>query len=66
MFIFGQSPDTKKDYKCGLGSVNNLVPSLNDKVLKLWGNITEKMDKMGYINGLTYQALPYDFRLGMH
>ena len=61
--IFGQSPETEEKGKCGDGAVTNLFPfPFQIRKTKTWIKFYEKLEKMGYIRGLTYQTLPFDFR----
>ena len=31
-----------------------------------YSNMQKELERMGYINGLTYQSIPYDFRIPTH
>ena len=61
--VFGQSPQTEEGGKCGDGAVTNLFPfPFQIRKTKTWSKFYEKVKKMGYRRGLTYQTLPFDFR----
>ena len=61
--ILGQSNKSDKSGKCGNETISNLgiIPFLGKE--PLWQIFMTKAEGMGYKRGLTYQALPYDWRL---
>lgn len=64
--VFGQTPETKKDADCSDGANKNLLGKLMSSIKKktrYLGFLFDKLKRMGYVAGLTYKNLPYDFRL---
>ena len=63
----GQTPETASTSQCGKTAINQILPdSIGSLVdFQLWGVFFDELDKRGYRNGLTYQAVPYDFRLSI-
>ena len=61
--LFGDTPGSKKENKCGASAVEYILP-YNISADSLGGTkgILDALRKMGYRDGLTLQALPYDFR----
>lgn len=63
--IFGQTPETANSSNCGDSANENM---LNNKwfelrTTKYLSIFHQKLKNLGYVAGLTYQSLPYDFRL---
>ena len=61
--MFGQTNKNDKEGKCGYNVVSgfSVVPTSPEE--PLWGTFMDKAESMGYKIGLTYQPLPYDWRL---
>lgn len=54
----------KKDYRCGFDAIEKLLPLIGNYAGTLnYKYIDEAFINAGYIEGLTAQAMPYDFRL---
>lgn len=63
--VFGFTPLTGNQAECGDGSNKNLLGYdwIEVKKTKYLKSLYDKLYNMGYTAGLTYQTLPYDFRL---
>ena len=65
--IVGTTPETrsKKSWDCGMDGVINIIPDIPAEPAELsyFKHTKEKLEHMGYISGLTVQAVPYDFRV---
>ncbi|EAS04696.2 lecithin-cholesterol acyltransferase (macronuclear) [Tetrahymena thermophila SB210] len=63
---YGNTEQTKNDSKCGANSVRDFTknPILKKMscAIRGFGNLIDLLEVMGYQSGLTFQALPYDFR----
>ena len=60
----GYTPETVYDSKCGMKAIEDLLQGVpNPEGPSYFQLISRKLEEMGYINGLTMQAIPYDFRL---
>jgi hypothetical protein len=60
--LYGNSPKTEKYFGCGDGSVVDLMPLYyQTKETKTFAFLFKRMRDMGYVAGLTYQTLPYDY-----
>lgn len=60
--LYGSSPGTAKFLGCGDGSVVDLMPLYyQTKETKTFSFLFKRMRDMGYVAGLTYQTLPYDY-----
>ncbi len=60
--LYGSSPRTAKYFACGDGSVIDLMPLYyQTKETKTLSFLFKKLRDMGYVAGLTYQTLPYDY-----
>jgi len=62
----GLTPETykKTDYDCGMDAVCDLLPDIpNPADQQYFKTIRDKLTDMGYVSGLTMQAIPYDFRV---
>ena len=60
--IMGNTPKTKGTGECGVKVVSDLSPyPIQFKITKVFGPLFTRMKKMGYVSGLTFQALPYDW-----
>lgn len=56
--------DQKKDYRCGFDAIESLLPIVGTfKGTMNFKYINEAFINAGYLEGLTAQALPYDFRI---
>ena len=68
--FYGSTPETVKESRCGLKAVDNVLASgvdLLDKLVnqgapKVYHNLIKKLDDMGYAEGFSLAALPYDYR----
>jgi len=61
----GLSPETRaqSEYNCGADSIQNIIPDIPDpQDEKYFSKILDMLFDMGYVSGLTLQAIPYDFR----
>lgn len=56
--VFGDSQETKGESQCGRKSITSFA----GEKLTLYGHFFKNLDNLGYVSGLTVQALPYDFR----
>jgi hypothetical protein len=63
---YGNTPKTSNNNQCGLGAIAELT---DDRIIKMIGcdhkgfsNMGALLKGMGYISGLTFQAIPYDYR----
>lgn len=64
--ILGNTPGTKDKAACGDNAVINLLPfGRQSKGTKVWQFILNKLKKMGYVAGLTYQVIPYNWAKSM-
>lgn len=64
--IVGTTPETrsKKSWDCGMDGVLNIIPDIPEPhELTYYKATNKKLVYLGYISGLTAQALPYDFRM---
>lgn len=63
--VFGQTPRTEKYAECGDGANKNLLGYewFEIKKTRYLYYLFKKLKGMGYVAGLTYQTLPFDFRL---
>ena len=62
--VFGNTENTKDKWACGNGAITNLLNlpfGVQTKETKGYDKIIEKLEKMGYYAGLTYQSLPFNF-----
>lgn len=60
----GLTPQTRKSSKCGVKGIENLIPHIpNPEMTEYMTAVVKRLELMGYRSGLTYQALPYDFRV---
>lgn len=61
----GTTPETrdKNSWDCGFDGVINIIPDIpNPRELTYYATTKKRLEEMGYISGLTMQAIPYDFR----
>lgn len=65
--IYGSTDDTQSKFECGDKSISDLAGNkfLESTATKSYDPIIKMLKRMGYIAGLTYQSLPYDFRLSI-
>lgn len=62
--VYGSSNETKGATKCGNLVVSDLIPGpFNVRTSHLFKVVLKMLNDMGYVSGLTYQVVPYDFRL---
>ena len=62
--VKGQSRGTKLSSKCGAEGVEFFIPGVpNPESTEYFNAMINRLEDMGYKSGLTYQAVPYDFRL---
>jgi hypothetical protein len=62
--LFGNTPATKSFFQCGDGATQNLIPlgsHFQKKETRAFLAMHGLLRSRGYIAGLTYQTLPYDF-----
>lgn len=60
--IFGFSPQTKSSNFCGRNAIEKLLPmSIQTNESKNFMMLLIAIERLGYVSGLTYQALPYNF-----
>lgn len=62
----GNTPSTSSQSKCGVNAVQNLlgkkVPLIRNCALKGYEESIIMLENMGYISGINYQVIPYDWR----
>ncbi len=70
---YGNSQESAEYSRCGLNAVMNLngkesVLGLQSSQCALngYGDMSEQLEAMGYESGLTMQAIPYDYRVGIN
>ena len=56
--IYGNTKETKDDSQCG----RKALTSFYGEESTLYAYFMRFFDKMGYINGITFQTIPFDFR----
>jgi hypothetical protein len=66
----GNTAETKKSSKCGVNAIVNLGGGdIINKEMSCstagFAKIIELLDGIGMMNGLTYQSIPYDWRLNL-
>lgn len=62
--LWGNTPGTKANFNCGDGAVENLLPlgsHFQSKASRAFLAMHSKLKSLGYVPGLTYQSLPYNF-----
>ena len=60
--VYGNTEKTKNS-GCGDKAISNMVnTSSQPELTKMWAKFFDKAKKMGYLPGLTYQSIPYDWR----
>jgi hypothetical protein len=61
--IYGTTPNTKQHFQCGDGAVINLLPFkfFQMKETKVFSELFKRLSDMGYVPGLTYQTIPYNY-----
>lgn len=61
--IYGTTPGTQNAFQCGDGAVMNLLPfqHLQLKETKVFADFFKRVSSMGYVPGLTYQTIPYNY-----
>lgn len=57
--VFGDTPETKGQSKCGARAIE-VIESTSDNLYKVF---TKALEDQGYVNGLSLQIIPYDFRI---
>lgn len=64
MKVFGNTKETSDHYECGNGAMKDLFDSfIQPPGSKAFKNMFAVLDSMGYVPGLTYQTIPYNFNL---
>lgn len=59
--LYGNTPGTKGKERCGDTAIRDLAPMPNpEKSTIVFGKMLDEIKTMGYVAGLTYQAIPYD------
>ena len=62
--FYGSSDNTKGKSKCGDMIMSEIGPnSIQTRSSNLFKDFMNVLKEMGYVAGLTYQAIPYDYRL---
>jgi hypothetical protein len=64
----GMTEATKRNSKCGFDAISNILPisfRLNPLKWRAYDLLRLKLESMGYLIGLTLQALPYDWRMSI-
>ena len=60
--VYGNTPNTKGKFKCGDGAIVDLLNlSFQIAETKTFSNMFLRLKNMGYVAGLTYQSIPYNF-----
>lgn len=62
--LFGNTPGTRSQFQCGDGAVQYLLPlrsRFQTKETRAFLAMHQLLQSRGYIAGLTYQTLPYNF-----
>ncbi|CAD8054511.1 unnamed protein product [Paramecium primaurelia] len=66
---YGNTPSTQKYNECGLGGIKEMTDDYIIKYMmcdyKGFLNIGDLLKNMGYVSGLLFQAIPYDYRKGI-
>ncbi|CAK70541.1 unnamed protein product (macronuclear) [Paramecium tetraurelia] len=66
---YGNTPSTQKYSECGLGGIKEMTDDYLIKYMmcdyKGFLNIGDLLKNMGYVSGLLFQAIPYDYRKGI-
>lgn len=64
MKVFGSTEGTKNKHKCGDAAIIDLFDSyIQPSSSRAFKRMLESVKKMGYIPGLTYQSIPYNFNM---
>lgn len=64
--VLGESASTRTTSQCGYDACSDLVPAeFQTKDLRYFQHWKELFVAAGYINGLTFQTMPYDWRKDM-
>lgn len=64
--VYGSSEETIGTTLCGNFSMSELSPNpFNVRQTNLFKVFFKMLNEMGYVPGLTYQSIPYDFRLSL-
>ena len=62
--LYGNTPDTNQYKDCGVGAISDLLPlSLQISTTVGFTDIVSSLKYLGYVSGLTLQAIPYNFYL---
>lgn len=60
--VYGNTEKTKDKFKCGDGAIADLLNlSFQISETKAFTNMLQSLKNLGYIAGLTYQSIPYNF-----
>lgn len=62
--LWGDTPNTRGKTDCGDKAVTDLMDNhLEGKATMIFDKLFTKLKNMGYVAGLTYQSMPYDYRI---
>ena len=62
--LWGDTPQTRGKAACGDKAITDLMDSyLENKSTQIFDKLFVKLKNMGYVAGLTYQSMPYDYRI---
>lgn len=65
--VYGNTANTRSRAQCGFRAIEDMVTGpFKLKIFSQFKGLKEKYQSMGYIIGLTMQALPYDWRENVH
>lgn len=60
--VYGSTPETHKNFQCGDESISNILDAyLQIPATRTFGPLINTLRRMGYVAGLTYQSMPYNF-----
>ena len=57
--VYGDTPETRASSRCGAAAIESIESNADD----LYRVFVKSFEKQGYVNGLTIQVVPYDFRI---
>ena len=63
---YGNTPLTKAESKCGATAIRDLsgkINTLRHCAIDGFAKIIDMLESLGYVSGVNFQAVPYDFRL---
>lgn len=62
--VIGETESTRRTSSCGFDACSNLLPlKIQTKKMKYLQKWKDLWEAAGYVNGLTFQTLPYDWRI---